>query len=462
MKKIIGIGFCFFLIISLPSLKAQDIDYKKWLNEDVYWLITSEEKDAFKKLETDQERNEFIALFWAKRDPTPRTEKNEFKEAYYSRLEYVNLKFTRGQNVGWKTDMGKVLIFFGVPQERHANPETWIYEPIQSLNMTEKFQVVFNIVEEGGEEIDQKKATFVIDDKLTSKSALDVMSDYSRRTLFHPQLKEVPQYPKIFVHDPGSVEGKIISEADPSEALHEDIPIDHSFSFSKAEHGSTRITLVYFFDPDKTDLKQSVLFGRVSRGEEVLKDFKKKIKHNKQDHYAFIEFPVIPGEYDLVFGIRDENSERYSLEKDKITVPNYWTDRINIGNLILTNRVEMITPGSVEASAFNFGQHFAHPKKDNIYKKSENLNILYQIYNPARKEGKVSILQEVFLKKGKRTYKLPGSVLEREVPEGQVLVSGFPIPLASVEAGEYELLVKITDQISNNIVQKTRTIVIED
>ncbi len=62
--------------------------YKKWLNEDVVWIITDQERAAFKQLSNDEERDNFIEAFWQRRDPTPDTEENEYKEEHYRRIAF--------------------------------------------------------------------------------------------------------------------------------------------------------------------------------------------------------------------------------------------------------------------------------------------------------------------------------------------------------------------------------------
>jgi GWxTD domain-containing protein len=81
--------------------------WKKWLNEDVVYIITDEEKAAFKRLKTDEERQSFVEAFWARRDPTPDTEENEYKEEHYRRIAYANDHFASGIP-GWKTDPGMI------------------------------------------------------------------------------------------------------------------------------------------------------------------------------------------------------------------------------------------------------------------------------------------------------------------------------------------------------------------
>lgn len=96
----------------------QKLTYGKWLNEDVVYIITREERAAFMKLETNEEREEFIKQFWLRRDPTPDTPKNEFKEEHYRRIAQANLRFpTATGKAGWKTDRGRIYILYGPPDE---------------------------------------------------------------------------------------------------------------------------------------------------------------------------------------------------------------------------------------------------------------------------------------------------------------------------------------------------------
>ena len=99
---------------------------KKWLEEDVAYIISDEEKAAFKRLTTDEEREQFIEQFWLRRDPTPDTVENEFKEEHYERIAYANERFSSGKP-GWKTDRGRIYIIHGKPDEieSHASGGTY-------------------------------------------------------------------------------------------------------------------------------------------------------------------------------------------------------------------------------------------------------------------------------------------------------------------------------------------------
>ena len=96
--------------------KELDTPYKKWLQEEVPYIISDEERAAFLHLQTNEEREQFIEAFWQRRDPTPDTVENEFKEEHYRRIAYANERFASGIP-GWKTDRGRIYIMWGPPDE---------------------------------------------------------------------------------------------------------------------------------------------------------------------------------------------------------------------------------------------------------------------------------------------------------------------------------------------------------
>ena len=101
--------------------------FKKWLNEDVIYIITPEEASVFKKLTTNEEKENFIEQFWSRRDPDPRTSDNEFKEEHYRRIAYANERFASGIP-GWKTDRGRIYIMYGPPAQITSHPSGGSYQ----------------------------------------------------------------------------------------------------------------------------------------------------------------------------------------------------------------------------------------------------------------------------------------------------------------------------------------------
>jgi GWxTD domain-containing protein len=108
-----------------PKPAPQISPYLKWVEEDVVYIITKEERAAFERLETDDERAQFVEQFWLRRDPTPGTPENEFKEEHYRRIAKANLRFpTALGTAGWRTDRGRIYIVYGPPDEidDHSSP----------------------------------------------------------------------------------------------------------------------------------------------------------------------------------------------------------------------------------------------------------------------------------------------------------------------------------------------------
>jgi GWxTD domain-containing protein len=139
-----------------PSPASEQTDNKaanawqKWLNEDVVYIISDEERAAFERLSTDEERQHFVEQFWARRDPTPDTPENEFKEEHYRRLAYANQHFASSQP-GWKTDRGRTYIVWGPPDEIDSHPkragsafgiEMWRYRHVEGLGDNGSFTFI--------------------------------------------------------------------------------------------------------------------------------------------------------------------------------------------------------------------------------------------------------------------------------------------------------------------------------
>jgi GWxTD domain-containing protein len=142
--------------LSLPSAFAQktalrvveEHPYKKWLNEDVVYIITDQERSDFKNLATDKQRDDFITQFWERRNPTSGSLENTFKEENYRRIAYSNEHFAAAIP-GWKTDRGRIYIIYGPPNsvESHtdASPpiQIWHYALLEgssnvALTFTDK------------------------------------------------------------------------------------------------------------------------------------------------------------------------------------------------------------------------------------------------------------------------------------------------------------------------------------
>lgn len=134
------------------SVKNLPPKYKKWLEEEVVYIITKKEREVFLALQTDRERDIFIEAFWKQRDPTPNTPENEFKTEHYKRIKFANERFGRETATpGWRTEMGRVYIILGEPKqivrlenETELYPvQVWFYDGMEAYGLPSAFNVVF-------------------------------------------------------------------------------------------------------------------------------------------------------------------------------------------------------------------------------------------------------------------------------------------------------------------------------
>ena len=139
----------------LPAWQQQAKPFMKWVDEDVVYIISAQERVAFLELTTDPQREKFIEQFWLLRDPTPGTVVNEFKEEHYRRIGYANERFA-GASAGWRTDRGHMYILYGPPDEIESHLsgtagrrpwDDWLYYHIDGIGE----RVIMTFVDEAGE-----------------------------------------------------------------------------------------------------------------------------------------------------------------------------------------------------------------------------------------------------------------------------------------------------------------------
>ncbi|MDY0231379.1 MAG: GWxTD domain-containing protein [Candidatus Saccharicenans sp.] len=198
-------GVASILFYFLP-LMASDLPerYRKWLEEEVAYIITAREREVFLKLQTDQEREVFIEAFWKQRDPspgTPGTPGNEFREEHYRRLKYANQYFGRGTGQpGWKTDQGRIYIILGPPNniETYENimgvypAQVWFYYGDPNQGLPPGFNLIFFKKEGTGEYIlyspsDHGPQALVADYMYDARDAREA---YQRLYQLSPQLAQ--------------------------------------------------------------------------------------------------------------------------------------------------------------------------------------------------------------------------------------------------------------------------------
>lgn len=462
-----------FLVINLSAKKKDK--YKKWMNEEVKYIITDAEKAEFKKLKKDKDKDFFIKLFWAKRDPTPKTEKNEFKEEYYRRLSYVKKAFIYGYKTGARTDMGKVYLYFGKPARVYRqNPrlEIWVYPAQPWMNLPEAketFSFVFtrirtdwiNKEEERTKELTSSldRNGYVLDRTQIDIRVMEAFFSFPERFLLYPDLRKLPEYKIALEFSPKSFEGRLIQKVESTQEDVVQIPFEKRILFTKAENLSSYLSFLLKINLPEKISKKVVFFGRL-KSETYSSDFRQEKTMIKEKDYFISQIgtPVHPGEYELFLGVYAKDKKIYSLKMERLTVPNFWTKELAISSLIASPQVQEIRASrkKAEFDIFSVGHYSLQPHFGQEYTKDEFLNVFYYIYNLAEDSNQnCSYLIEFELQKGEKRFKLNPQRKKQKAVEGSALLEGTQIPLSALpESGEYELTVKVTDEVAKKTISR--------
>jgi len=473
-KHFIFIFVLVFLVSLNLSAKKKD-KYEKWMDE-VNPIIADAEKAEFKKLKKEKEKEFFIKLFWAKRDPTPQTEKNELKEEYYKRLSHVKKAYIYGYKKGAATDMGKAYLYFGKPKvfhpkapvpgsdqtpprdispsqhtERGFPPQMWIYPTLPWMNIPkEGFHLIFS----------HDGVGYVLDREKTETRAMQAFFSYPEKILFFPDLKELPKTRKIITFSPESFEGKLIQKLKSAQEDIVQIPFEKKAIFTKAENKSSYLTILFKIDPaEKKEIieKKLKFFGRVE-SESYFYDFSEEKAPIKEKDYFIsqVGLPLRPGEYKLYLGFYTPDKNTYAIKADSIEVPDFWTQELAFSSLLVSSQVQEVTAEAKkeEFDVFSLGRYSLLPLYGQEYTKEESLNIFYYIYNPAVDENQnCSLTIELELQLGENKFNLNPQKIQRKVGEVGAILEGHQIPLSALpESGEYQLTVKVTDEIAKKTV----------
>src|SRR6185295_908197 len=117
-RRVLALG----LVVGLAHAAHESPDLKDWIDGPVLYLAEKEETRSFRALETDDDRALFIEKFWARRDPTPQTLANEYRQMFWERVRAANLMFLDSHKPGWKTDRGKIYVLYGPPTSIEDHP----------------------------------------------------------------------------------------------------------------------------------------------------------------------------------------------------------------------------------------------------------------------------------------------------------------------------------------------------
>jgi GWxTD domain-containing protein len=480
--------------------------YKDWKNKDVKYIITGDERKAFDKLTTDEERENFIENFWRRRDPNPDTEENEYREQYYERIAYANENFASGIP-GWMTDRGRIYIAWGKPDSVEAHPSGGAYDRPQyeggGQTTTYPFEVWFYRHLDGpgdGIEIEfvdptgtgeyriarnafEKDALATVPGGgLTTAEQLGIANKADRMTLgagqtYYGREQDNPFRKLELINDlqrPPQVKFSDLQElAGGTSAVIDNNPLDFDLRVDFFRQSDERVITAFTLQADNKELvfedsgglqtAKMNIFGRITAvsgkrsgifedsvttnaSAEELSDAKEK-KSVYQKAYA-----LTPGTYKVDVVVRDVVSGNRGIRSIGFTVPKYEENKLDTSTLILASKLYSTTDKDI-GSMFVIGGAKVIPNLSGVYKKGQDVGVYMQIYNAGVDQTTLrpSVdVDYVLIKDGKEilVQKEDWSGLS---DSGQRLTIARLLPTSQMAPGSYEIKVKIKDRVSGQL-----------
>jgi GWxTD domain-containing protein len=416
--------------------------YKKWLDEDVVYIISDAERKAFRLLSNDEERDQFIEAFWQRRNPDPDSEDNEFKDEHYRRIEYANDHFASGVP-GWRTDRGRIYIKFGKPDEIDAHPsggtyerpmdegggetstfpfEDWRYRHLDDIGE----QVIVEFVDtcQCGEyhmtmDKNEKDALLHIPNAgLTMYEEMGISNKADRignpfgssGNLSDPsssnakEFDVLEQYSKLNATPP--VKFKDLEEVVKTRIRYNLMPFDVRADFVKITSDTVLVPItiqlknrdVTFVNKDGIQRGTVNIFGRVTTlsgrtaqtfEDTVLVDVPAELlpKTTANSSVYWKALPLRPGRYRLDIVVNDVNGDRKGTWSKSLVVPDFADDRLDASSLILADQMEPVASKNVGTGNFVIGSTKVRPRvasadgKPISFKRNQKLNFWMQVYN---------------------------------------------------------------------------------
>src|SRR5271154_3214788 len=492
--------------------KELDSQYRKWLDEDVVYIISPEERSAFLHLATNEEREQFIEQFWQRRNPDPDSADNTFKEEHYRRIAYVNEHFSSGIP-GWRPDHGQIYIMWGPADEIDSHPaggsynrpseegggetstypfEDWRYRYLEGIG--ENVELEFVDPTSSGEyhlttDPSEKDALLNVPGAgLTQLEYLGLASKTSRfnntdGTHDAASLGVTPEtaneftrlelYSKIQQAPP--VKFKDLEAVVTSRLVRDQVKFDYRFYFLRITSETVLVPITVqiptrqlsFQEKQGVDSATVNLFGRISTlSGRIVQTFEDTVKRDVpaallQQAQAVPSIyqkavPLSPGLYRLDIVLKDVNNGNVGVVNTRLAVPRFEDDHLSSSSLILADQILPVSSKDIGLGQFVLGDVKVRPKLDAAFGAADGMGVFLQIYNlkvdDKTHKSDASVQYRVMKDKATEPV-LKFDIPKDKLPEhGEELTLENIITLGSLAPGAYKLEVAVTDNLTKQTI----------
>ena len=490
--------------------KELETPYRKWLTEDVGYIITDEERTAFKRMTTDDERQNFIEGFWLRRDPTPDTAENEFKEEHYRRIAYANERYASGIP-GWKTDRGRIYITFGPPAEIESHPsggsyerpyeegggttstypfEKWRYRWIEGIGtdvniefvdptMTGEYRMTMDPSEKDAlMMVPGAGLTMMEQMGLSSKTDRFSRTDGTRLgTGNSPMSSKMNQFERLQqfanLQKPPEIKFKDLEAQVNSTIKFNLLPMKTRADYIRMTNSTVLANLTLQFDKhdlqfgQKDGVSKAVvnIYARItSMSRRVVNVFEDVVTIEvptellgeavKGSSLYQKSVPLPPGKYRLNVVAKDIIGGTLNNYEMALDVPHYDDEKLASSTIILADLIEKVPTKSIGTGQFVIGTSKVRPRLNETFKQNEKLGLYMQLYNfgPDEKTQKpnASIDYEVVKNSNnQKVFEFSEEVAKIDSASSNQTTVEKILPLKNLEPGQYTLKMKVTDRNRN-------------
>jgi GWxTD domain-containing protein len=365
--------------------------YKIWLTEDVPYIISDAERQAFTHLSNDDERQSFVEQFWLRRDPTPDTEENEFKEEHYRRIAYANERYASGIP-GWKTDRGMIYIKFGPPDEVESHPSGGTYQRAQQDGGGQSQAFPFETWRYRYiENIGSNVVIEFVDPTMSGEYHLTI-DPTEKDALLHTPLAPQPQSatgafstrdefaPLQLLHDLGKAPTSKFPDLlamVSTNVRYNTLPIRVQTDFIPVTPASIYANITLQVDAQGT----VNLYGRITTlSRRVVKVFEDVVSGVGPSIYQKT-VPLPPGRYRLNLAAKDINTGTTATYETAVDVPQFQEEKLAASSLILADLMEPVPTRNIGSGQFVIGDTKVRPRVSATFHNDEKLGIYIQLYH---------------------------------------------------------------------------------
>ena len=496
--------------------KELETPFRKWLNEDVFYIITDEERTSFKRLSTDEEREQFIEQFWLRRDPTPDTQENEYKEEHYRRIAYANERFASGIP-GWKADRGRIYITFGPPDEIEDHPsggtyqrpieegggttstfpfQKWRYRYIDGIGndvmiefvdttMTGEFRMTMDPSEKDALlYVPNAGLTMYEQMGMSSKTDRFTRTDGTRLgTGNQPLPQRMNQFERLqqfaLLQKPPAVKFKDLEASVNSKVTFNVLPIQVRTDFVRLTNSTvmTYVTIqmnkgdLQFKSTDNIAKAMVNIYARItSMTRRVVNVWETPVvietpsvmlaEASKGKAIYQNAVPLPPGTYRVNVVAKDVVGGNMNNYEMAITVPRFEDERLGASSLILADMIEKVPTKSIGAGQFVIGTSKVRPRMNDAFTQNEKMGIYQALYNftPDEKTQKPAGTVSYEISKadgGEKVIEFSEALTDIPGASATQVTIEKLLPLQNFAPGRYTLKLKVTDQNSNQSLVQT-------